>query len=73
MFVENDIVLYADSPSEVIGLMQKLYPSSQNEERCFLIDHVNASVYPWDKRTIEWMKEDYGFNVNWALRKSVCM
>ena len=70
MSVENYIDLYADRPSELIELMQKLYPSSPNEtneERCFLNDHVNVSVSSWDKRTIEWMWEDYGVNVNCCL------
>ena len=31
MSVENFIDLYEDSPSELIELMQKLYPSSPNE------------------------------------------
>ncbi|MBR6983550.1 MAG: hypothetical protein IKH75_08475 [Ruminococcus sp.] len=70
MSVENYIDLYADRPSELIERMQKLYPSSPNEtneERCFLNDHVNVSVSSWDKRTIEWMREDYGVNVNCCL------
>lgn len=70
MSVENFIDLYAESPSELIKLMQKLYPSSPNEtneERCFLNNHINVSVYSWDKRTIQWMKEDYGVNVNQCL------
>lgn len=70
MSVENYIDLYAESPSEVIGLLQKLYPSSPNkskDKRSFLNDHINAYVHTYDERTIQWMNEDYGVNVNHSI------
>jgi len=70
MSVENYIELYADSPSELIGLMQKLYPFSPNEtndERCFLNDHINVYVHSLSDKVIQWKDEDYGVSVNHCL------
>ena len=70
MSVENYIDLYADSPSELIELMQKIYPSSPNktnEERCFLNDHINVFVHSKSEIEIQWNKEDYDVCVNRAL------
>lgn len=70
MSVENYIDLYADCPSELIGLIKKLYPSSPNEETNesgYYNGRIKVSVHSWDKRTIQWMREDYGVNVNHCL------
>ena len=70
MSVENYIVLYADSPSELIELMQKLYPSSPNEtneDRFFLNDHINVYVHSLSEKEIQWNEEAYGVHVNHCL------
>ena len=70
MSVENYIDLYSDNSSELIELMQKLYPSSPNEtneERSFINDHINVYVHSLSEREIQWMKENYGVNVNHCL------
>ena len=70
MSVENYIDLYADSPSELIELMQRIYPSSPNEtneDRCFLNEHINVYVHSLSEREIQWNEEDYGVNVNHCL------
>lgn len=70
MSVENYIDLYAESPSELIELMQKLYPSSPNgtiEERCFLNEHIKAFVHSKSAQEIQWNKDDYDVNVNHSL------
>lgn len=70
MSVENYIDLYADSPSELIDLLQKLYPDAPNEvtdNNSIFNGRINAFVSSWDNRTIQWMKEDYGVNVNHCL------
>ena len=50
--------------------MQKLYPSGPNEaisEKSFFNSRIKAYVHAWDNRTIQWMYEDYGVNVNHCL------
>ena len=70
MSVENYIDLYTDSPTELIDLLQKLYPSDPNEvtdKTAFFNGRISASVISWDHRTIQWMNGDYGVNVNQCL------
>lgn len=70
MSVENYIDLYADSSSELIDLLQKLYPSDSNEvtdKTAFFNGRINVFVSSRDSRTIQWMNEDYGVNVNHCL------
>ena len=70
MSVEKYIDLYADSPSELIELMQRIYPSSPNEtneDRCFLNEHINVYVHSLSEREIQLNEENYGVNVNHCL------
>jgi len=70
MSVENYIRLYANSSSELIELMQMLYPSSPNEfanKSCFINEHIKVSALSLSERTMQWLEEDYGVRVNHSL------
>ena len=67
MSIENIVSLYADSHSEIIKLLQMLYPSEKNkttEERCFLNKHINAYVHSLSPAEIQWLEEEYHVRVN---------